>query len=279
MSIEKTLKKEIAEVDRVLAGLGPQGKAFCDQLAASKMDIAPVPVKSMHMAMYDLANNVFYCPPRAPLTVRFNFRVHEGAHAVQAQELPAFIERLTAPVQLTPDALVKFRRAAEQNAHAVQGYFDALAVNKTGNMAFIEDINLDTVLETYMCTLRNLVSDGRKPLAVGQTIARTFLNFMVKVGVPGDELGQTLDIRQSALLDMLSLVQYDALIDSDNLAGTRVDITRAELKSFLNAVIVTDPHETVLNKLDSPLILSVRNRKIYKELQAKLAALTPGRPQ
>lgn len=273
MSIEKTLKKEIAEADKFLSSLGPEGKSFRDRLADIRMDIAPIPDHSLHQAAYDLADNVFYCPPGAPLTLRFNYRVHEGAHAVQAQEAPALMKRLTAPVQLTPESVVKFRRAVEQDAHAVQGYFDALAVRKTGNAAFVDDLNVDAVLEPYVNLLKGLISDGRRPLAVGQAIARTFLNHMIRLTVPGERADQTLNIKQGALLDMMSLVQYDALVDMGKVAPARADITRAEFKGLLNGVIIIDPRETILNSLEAPLKLSAPNRKLYKDLQTKMASL------
>lgn len=275
MGIEKTLKKEIAETDKFIAGLGPEGKSFLDQLAAIDMHVAPLPDDSPHQAAYDMEDNIFYCPLGLPLSLRFNFRVHEGAHAVQARAIGALSAgRLNAPMAITLDGVIKFARTVEQNAHGVQAYFNAIAVQKTGNSAFVDDLDIDSSLNAYRNAISESMRAGMKPLAVGRAVARSFLGHIIQLPVAGMPDDFRLDMKQGELLDMLSLSRYETAIEKRELAEAgQQDFSRDEYKMILNAVVPLDASDVLLSKLDGPVKLAPSNRKTYRTLREQLARL------
>lgn len=280
MGIEKTLEKEIAEVDQFIASLGPEGQSFLDQLAAIDMRMAPLPDDSPHQAAYDMEDNVFYCPPGLPLSLRFNFRVHEGAHAVQAHEIGTLsVKRLNAPVAISLDGTIKFARTVEQNAHGVQAYFNAIAVHKTGHYGCVDALDIDPSLNSYRVAISEAIRAGMKPLAVGRAIARSFLGQVIPLPVEGMPDDFKLDMKQGELLDMLSLSRYETAIENQELAGTgQTDFSRDEYRMILNAVVPLDSSDVLLNRLDGPVKLPPSSRKTYRVLQEQLAGLNLKHP-
>lgn len=275
MGIEKTLKKEIAEVDKFLSGLGPEARLFVEQLAAIDMRVAPLPDDSPHQAAYDMEDNIFYCPPGLPLSLRFNLRVHEGAHAIQARDIGTLsIKRLNAPMMITLDDTIKFARAVEQNAHGVQAYFNVIAVQKTGHYACVDALDIDPSLNSYRVAISSAIHAGKTPLAVGRAVARSFLGHIIQLPVAGMPDDFRLDMKQGELLDMLSLSRYETAMENRELAETgQEDFSRDEYRKILNAVVPLDASDVLLNKMDGPVKLSPANRKTYRALQEQRARL------
>lgn len=271
-AVIKTLAEKIDYIDSCIAALGPEGRLFVDKIQELDIKTKPKPENVPFQAYYDAGHNTFHCDEDISLPLLFNVRVHECAHAIQCAEVPDVVDainNLTRPESgavVSASDLIRFKRAAEINAHAIQGYFVSMAVKQTGDKSYITCLKEDASLASFAELQEELFDSGVEPADVKNEIAQCFSNLKLSVfrAIP------FIRIRQETAYDLATIFSYaDARTEDMECPRKNLAITGEIIDKTINAVSPLD--ETIssqlLTRLCSPLKMSPASRILSKALR------------
>lgn len=177
--MNKQLQKEVKAVDAFIASLGDQGKKFLDSLHDTGVTTEDMEPGVQFDAYYNTATNTMHLDEGLPLATMFNYRVHEGVHAIHTrpyQDMQAAITNL----DLSAADFLKIRRAMEINAHYVQAYFCILAAHKTGDASFLNAVSNNFTMISFAAEMEELATSQYTAEESANIMARKLMNLPVE---------------------------------------------------------------------------------------------------
>jgi len=258
------LQAQIDRVDEFITTLSPAGETFVRQLRAQTY-IAVAGDDFPSVAYFNAQTLTSHFPLDASFAELFNYRVHEGAHAIQALFVPYIIQALAKLetqkgfVEISLPDLVTFTRVCEINANATQAYFNAQAVAKTGDTSYVECFKDDHTLKYLLRRQHALIDQGKSAEEVRDQIAKEFLSLRRSCAAdfPYPKF------MPKSLLDFVSILTYGKYARQAFNRHNAPQILKDEhIRLVLNAVspLSPDVSDLLLSQARSPLDLSRTNR-------------------
>lgn len=273
MDQQHVLLREIDQTDQLIASLSAEGAAFINQLHDVGMTIRPFPPDPLFEAAYDFQSRVFMCPVGGSLAKRFNWRVHEGAHALQGVSAPRTTGKLVAGKRFgfDPESLVRFTRAAELNAYSLQVYFNAVAAQKTGDPSFFscnDDNEGKSISFTEHPLVKRLVARQLPPADTARIFARRFYSLGKTITVGAPLSGLNFHVTNGNAYDLLTLSRYIVQVEQIGAIKNPAAIDRTEIATLLNSFMTIDPDGRLEREIAGPLRLNQNNRELLQEIKA-----------
>jgi len=268
----ETFRREIEETDAFIAALAPEGAALVRAIKATGSGLELREEGAAYNFYFNGLTNSFHGAAGLPLAVRFNLRVHEGAHALhfaEAKDMTQALNNLASgsasgPL-LSPQASMIARELGETAAHALQAKFNALAVRETGLREFVTCLE-GNLIESFVQLQLDLIDQGLDPEDVRTEVAKQYLS----LETPSQfSIFFTRNVTWKEELDSFSLAGYLQALDAHGgtIARDRlVDLPEIDRMRLLDVFEPLACSLEILENYRKPLEISEFNQDLLNEI-------------